>query len=132
MLQNGGDGSIDLDAGSQEILALLSATSQSMNSQGRHNIKLPVLLAGLPGSHTAPAAQKVCNLQRNLKMPSAQCLGITNSSQTKREREKDRKCLLRGYKQTGVNKSLAVAAISKGGCGIMQMHALSLVDRGTQ
>lgn len=63
---NDGDGSIDLDAGSQEILALLSATSQSMNSQGRHNSKLPVLLAGLPGSHTAPATQKATFMGRSV------------------------------------------------------------------
>lgn len=57
-MQIDGGGSIDLDAGSQEILALLSATSQSNIS--RQNSKLPALLTSLPGSHTAPAVQKVC------------------------------------------------------------------------
>lgn len=57
-LQIDGSGSIDLDAGSQEILALLSATAQSNIS--RRNSKLPALLTSLPGSHTAPAVQTVC------------------------------------------------------------------------
>ena len=57
-MQGDGGGSIDLDAGSQEILALLSATSQSNIS--RQASMLPALLTSLPGSHTAPPVQKVC------------------------------------------------------------------------
>lgn len=57
-MQIDGGGSIDLDAGSQEILALLSATCQSNIS--RQNSKLPALLTSLPGSHAAPPVQKVC------------------------------------------------------------------------
>ena len=57
-MQTDGGGSIDLDAGSQEILALLSATSQSNIS--RQTSKLPAMLTSLPGSHKAPAVQKVC------------------------------------------------------------------------
>ena len=56
-MQIDGGGSIDLDAGSQQILALLSATSQSNIS--RQNSKLPPLLTSLPGSHAAPAVQTV-------------------------------------------------------------------------
>jgi len=51
-------GSIDLDAGSQEILALLSSASQA-NSQGGHSSKPPALLLHMPGSHVVPTVQKV-------------------------------------------------------------------------
>ena len=59
-LQTDGGGSIDLDAGSQEILALLSSGSQGNLSQGHQSNKLPAALTNLPGSRAGPAVQTVC------------------------------------------------------------------------
>ncbi|DBA81996.1 TPA: hypothetical protein ACH3X1_007699 [Trebouxia sp. C0004] len=53
-------GSIDLDAGSQEILALLSSASQG-NGEGHHKSRPPATLLQLPSKHQPPLVQKVAH-----------------------------------------------------------------------
>ncbi|KAL0051020.1 hypothetical protein WJX82_000735 [Trebouxia sp. C0006] len=57
-------GSIDLDAGSQEILALLSSASQG-NREGQHGSRPAATLLQLPSKHQAPLVQKTTFMGRS-------------------------------------------------------------------
>ncbi|KAA6429962.1 MAG: hypothetical protein FRX49_00394 [Trebouxia sp. A1-2] len=58
-------GSIDLDAGSQEILALLSSASQG-NGEGHHSSRPPATLLQLPSKHQPPLVKKTTFMGRSV------------------------------------------------------------------